>query len=110
MYFTEFLKLIRISFLKFRFHPFKGKTNVAKATQQPIWNQQISFAWTYPSLAQTFLVQLLVYEHLQWKCAAEYELHFDEIAFKGSINPAIILCHIFVLCLLIAFHFKIFNR
>uniref|UniRef100_A0A1B0G2Q0 C2 domain-containing protein n=1 Tax=Glossina morsitans morsitans TaxID=37546 RepID=A0A1B0G2Q0_GLOMM len=67
-----------------KFHPFKGKTNVAKATQQPIWNQQISFAWTYPSLAQTFLVQLLVYEHLQWKCAAEYELHFDEIAFKDK--------------------------
>uniref|UniRef100_A0A1A9WPX1 C2 domain-containing protein n=1 Tax=Glossina brevipalpis TaxID=37001 RepID=A0A1A9WPX1_9MUSC len=67
-----------------KFHPFKGKTNVAKATLQPVWNQQISFVWTYPSLAQTFLVQLLVYEHLQWKCAAEYELHFDEIAFKDK--------------------------
>lgn len=56
---------------------------MAKNTQQPLWNQEISFVWTYPSLAQTFLIQLLAPEHLQWKCVSEYELHFNEIAFKG---------------------------
>lgn len=59
---------------------------MAKSTQVPIWNQDITFTWTYPSLAQTFLVQLLIREHLHWKCISEYELHFDEIAFYGMIE------------------------
>lgn len=84
-----FLILFRYFILKFRFHPFKGKTKVAKNTQDPCWNQEICFVWCYPSLAQTLVIQLLMHEHLQWKCMAEYELHFNEIAFKG--NPLIVV-------------------
>ncbi|XP_020717875.1 myoferlin isoform X4 [Ceratitis capitata] len=70
--------------IQFRFHPFKGKTNVAKATAQPEWNYSVCFSWTYPSLSQTFVVQILSHEHLQWKAIADYEIHFDEIAFKDK--------------------------
>lgn len=69
---------------KFRFHPFKGKTSVVRNTQYPVWNQEIHFAWVYPALAQTLLIQLMTQEHLQWKCVAEYEVHFEEIAFRGK--------------------------
>ncbi|XP_004519125.2 otoferlin isoform X2 [Ceratitis capitata] len=61
-----------------------GKTNVAKATAQPEWNYSVCFSWTYPSLSQTFVVQILSHEHLQWKAIADYEIHFDEIAFKDK--------------------------
>ncbi|XP_022212778.2 otoferlin [Drosophila obscura] len=75
--------------IQYRFHPFKGKTPVAKQTTTPVWNHEISFAWMYPSLAQRFLILVLVHEHLKWKCVAEYELSFEEIAFKGtpSLGP-----------------------
>ncbi|XP_037953127.1 otoferlin isoform X2 [Teleopsis dalmanni] len=71
------------------FHPFKGKTSVCKASSNPEWNYEISFAWVYPSLAQTFLIQILAHEHLHWKCVGEYEVHFDEIGFrdKPSLGP-----------------------
>ncbi|XP_067648119.1 fer-1-like protein 6 [Eurosta solidaginis] len=70
--------------IQFRFHPFKGKTNVCKSTSQPEWNHSVCFSWTYPSLSQTFIVQILSHEHLQWKAIADYEIHFDEIAFKDK--------------------------
>ncbi|KNC25719.1 Gram-negative bacteria-binding protein 3, partial [Lucilia cuprina] len=78
--------------IQFRFHPFKGKTNVAKNTQDPCWNQEICFVWCYPSLAETLAIELLMHEHLQWKCVAEYEIHFNEIAFKDkpSLGPTFI--------------------
>ncbi|XP_059219531.1 otoferlin isoform X6 [Stomoxys calcitrans] len=78
--------------IQFRFHPFRGKTLVAKNTQHPVWNQEIQFAWIYPSLAQTCLIQLLSHEHFQWKCVAEHEVHFEEIAFndKPSLGPTFI--------------------
>ncbi|XP_075159891.1 ferlin family C2 domain-containing myoferlin misfire [Haematobia irritans] len=88
--------------IQFRFHPFKGKTKVAKNTQYPVWNQEIQFAWIYPSPSQTCLIQLLSQDHLQWKCLAEYEIHFEDISFKDkpvlgptfihfydSLNPSI---------------------
>ncbi|XP_033149587.1 otoferlin [Drosophila busckii] len=62
----------------------KGKTQVAKHTATPVWNHEISFAWVYPSLAQRFLILILLNDHLQWKCVAEFEIGFDEIAFKGQ--------------------------
>ncbi|XP_032599154.1 myoferlin isoform X1 [Drosophila grimshawi] len=65
------------------FAGFKGKTLVAKHTTTPVWNQEISFAWVYPSLAQRFLI-LVMQENVQWKCIAEYELSFGDIAFKGK--------------------------
>ncbi|XP_061388297.1 otoferlin [Musca vetustissima] len=71
-------------FLQFRFHPFKGKTSLAKNTQYPVWNQEAHFAWIYPSLSQTLLLQLMAQEQLQWKCLAEYEIHFQDIAFKDK--------------------------
>ncbi|KAM7358215.1 ferlin family C2 domain-containing myoferlin misfire [Cochliomyia hominivorax] len=79
-------------FIQFRFHPFKGKTNVAKNTKDPCWNQEICFIWCFPSAAQTLAVQLVMHEHLQWKCVAEYEVHFHEIAFKDkpSLGPTFI--------------------
>ncbi|XP_054735180.1 otoferlin isoform X2 [Anastrepha obliqua] len=61
-----------------------GKTNVCKATAQPVWNHSVCFSWTFPSLSQTFVVQILSHEHLQWKTVADYEIHFDEIAFKDK--------------------------
>ncbi|XP_011180606.2 otoferlin isoform X1 [Zeugodacus cucurbitae] len=61
-----------------------GKTNVCKSTTQPEWNHSVCFSWTYPSLSQTFVVQILSHEHLQWKTIADYEIHFDEIAFKDK--------------------------
>ncbi|XP_001353079.4 fer-1-like protein 4 [Drosophila pseudoobscura] len=75
--------------IQYRFHPFKGKTPVAKQTTTPVWNHQISFAWIYPSLAQRFLILVHIHEHLKWKCVAEYELSFEEIAFKSipSLGP-----------------------
>ncbi|XP_030384983.1 fer-1-like protein 6 isoform X1 [Scaptodrosophila lebanonensis] len=71
------------------FAGFNGKTPVAKNTTTPVWNHEISFAWMYPSLAQRFLILILAHEHLQWKCMAEYELSFEEIAFKDkpSLGP-----------------------
>lgn len=51
---------------------------------EPSWNQEISFVWTYPSLSQSFGLQLMAHEHLQWKCVSEYEVHFNEIAFHGK--------------------------
>ncbi|SPP77350.1 fer-1-like protein 6 [Drosophila guanche] len=75
--------------IQYRFHPFTGKTPVAKQTATPVWNHEISFAWMYPSLAQRFLILVLVHEHIKWKCVAEYELSFEEIAFKSipSLGP-----------------------
>ncbi|XP_026848839.1 otoferlin [Drosophila persimilis] len=75
--------------IQYRFHPFKGKTPVAKQTTTPVWNHLISFAWIYPSLAQRFLILVHIHEHLKWKCVAEYELSFEEIAFKSipSLGP-----------------------
>ncbi|XP_030572579.1 fer-1-like protein 6 isoform X1 [Drosophila novamexicana] len=76
--------LIQVSFAGF-----KGKTHVAKNTMTPVWNQEISFAWVYPSLAQRFLILVIMQEHLQWKCVAEYEMSFEDIAFndKPSFGP-----------------------
>lgn len=71
-------------FLKYRFHPFKGKTPVVKNTTTPVWNYEINFAWMYPSVAQRFLILIFAHEHLQWKCVAEFELCLEEIAFNGE--------------------------
>uniref|UniRef100_A0A6P4FPE4 Otoferlin isoform X2 n=1 Tax=Drosophila rhopaloa TaxID=1041015 RepID=A0A6P4FPE4_DRORH len=70
--------------IQYRFHPFKGKTPVARNTTTPVWNHEINFAWMYPSVAQRFLILIFAYEHLQWKCVAEFEVSLEEIAFKGS--------------------------
>lgn len=55
----------------------------------PVWNQEISFAWVYPSLAQRFLILVIMQEHLQWKCVAEYEMSFEDIAFNGQFKKYI---------------------
>jgi len=57
---------------------------VAKNTTTPVWNHEVNFAWMYPSVAQRFLILILTYELLQWKCVAEFELSLEEIAFKGE--------------------------
>ncbi|XP_017954999.1 fer-1-like protein 6 [Drosophila navojoa] len=75
--------------IQLSFAGFKGKTSVQKNTMTPVWNQEISFAWVFPSLAQRFLILFMMQEHMQWKCIAQYDLSFDEIAFedKPSFGP-----------------------
>lgn len=65
--------------------PFQGKTHVAKNTSTPEWNEEINFAWVFPSVAQDFLILIFLYENLQWKCISEYEIAMEEIAFKGGL-------------------------
>ncbi|XP_055841993.1 otoferlin [Episyrphus balteatus] len=69
-----------------------GKTSISKGSGFPEWNQEIQFNWTYPSLAQTFLIQILAHEHMQWKSIAESEIFIDEINFKDdpSLGPTFI--------------------
>ncbi|XP_058975805.1 otoferlin-like [Musca domestica] len=78
--------------IQFRFHPFRGKSAIVKNSQFPVWNQEIHFSWIYPSLAQTLFLQLMAHEQLQWKCVAEQEIHFQDIAFKDkpALGPTFI--------------------
>ncbi|XP_046868109.1 uncharacterized protein LOC6638750 isoform X4 [Drosophila willistoni] len=71
------------------FAGFNGKTQVAKQTTTPIWNHELTFAWMYPSLSQRFLILIFAHEHMQWKCVADYEISFEEIALnaKPSLGP-----------------------
>ncbi|XP_070136195.1 otoferlin isoform X2 [Drosophila bipectinata] len=75
--------------IQYRFHPFKGKTPMAKNTTTPVWNHEVNFAWVYPSVAQRLLILVLSHEHLQWKCVAEFEVSLEEVAFKAipSLGP-----------------------
>lgn len=57
---------------------------MAKNTTTPEWNEEINFAWVFPSVAQEFLILIFLYENLQWKCVSEYEISMDEITFKGE--------------------------
>ncbi|KAH8378844.1 hypothetical protein KR009_001725 [Drosophila setifemur] len=65
------------------FAGFNGKTPVARNTTTPVWNHEINFAWMYPSVAQRLMILIMAYEHLLWKCVAEFELSLEEIAFNG---------------------------
>lgn len=37
-------------------------------------------------MAQILLVQVMLHEHLQKKSIGEFEIQFEEIAFKGNLN------------------------
>lgn len=55
-----------------------------KNTNEPEWNECICFPGTFPSLCQTFIVQLLVVEKCSTRCYGDFEIHFSDMGI--SIN------------------------
>lgn len=50
------------------------------------WNEKIVFQSYYPSLCQTFIIQILRKEFVSWKTYALKNIHFEETTFTSGLN------------------------
>lgn len=50
-----------------------------KNTNEPEWNERICFPGTFPSLCQTFIVQLMCVEKCSTRCYGDFEINFSDM-------------------------------